>query len=579
MDVQFISQKKQLNLKILVYVSIALFGFVVASFSFVSIITFFIFLIVYMIFLSVAYLYMRNAYGICHIDQLDDDILIDHQTYSFKYIDEVRLTKRFYVIERENMMIYLPRTKQIDELIKKKEWKVELSQMGWQYDIFIIALIILMINMFYQIFVMFWGMNLYLFMDFQVINRDIIGMRILQIVLIIILLFIAKKVKNRKVFWILPCLMIVVLAYMNTMTYVPSEKIQNNGNIAYVYDENNLYLYQDVQKEYGFLKETLYDVDDYEKKNFTNLLTLIKYYQYDEWKYYIFYRHDNTLQQRKEKFDQYKNLIFQNEMYTIEFDDELLKLNDGLEKGQLVIHRDEMTLMNDCFLEIKDDHQVKYYLYLPTNEFQKDRICILNVDTMQDEDLYYKRIINQTDDQSSSISQGTDTSYPKSSNELKQKEVTQDEKDSNGKNIVQKLNEAAKDIDHFQSNKEIVKMKATTQDYNLILKEIAKTFTINNNNDLKIDTQILRIDITSGNIQEFGAHVFDRQDIEGQEKRLNNYYYRVKKVDNYYIAVRVEEDTNVDIGLKKLDEPISTDTSYTTDYLYCIEGKKEVEGW
>lgn len=111
------------------------------------------------------------------------------------------------------------------------------------------------------------------------------------------------------------------------------------------------------------------------------------------------------------------------------------------------------------------------------------------------------------------------------------------------------------------------------------MKEIAKAFTINNNDTLKIDTQILKIDITLGDIQEFGAHIFDRQDIEGQNKQLNNYYYRVKRVDNYYLAVRVKEDTNVDIGLKTFQELISTDISHTTDFLYCIEGKQEVEGW
>ena len=45
-------------------------------------------------------------------------------------------------------------------------------------------------------------------------------------------------------------------------------------------------------------------------------------------------------------------------------------------------------------------------------------------------------------------------------------------------------------------------------------------------------------------------YIFDRQDIQGDDKITNHYDYRVKRVDNFYLAVRVKDDINVNIGLK-----------------------------
>lgn len=574
MDIQFIDKKNKKVLKRCGNAFFALSGFILAAWSFFDLASFIMLLIAYLTGLSIVYLYIRKSFRFYHIDELSDDLIIDNHTYSLTYIYEVSLMKQFYVVELEDILIYLPRIRQVDEFIKDKEWKVNPIQSNWHKKVYEICVIVLMVYMFYQVFIMLFGLMLCIFMNYQVISIDVIGLRFLQIGLIIVVRFIMKRFKNKKIIWIFPCFMIVVLAYINMMTYISSENIQGKGNIAYIPYKNDLYLYQNVYKEYGILDETLHHVDNYQIYHFSDLV-FVKYQQDGQSHHYLFYRQENTSYQRDKKIKEYDGLILQNEMYNVEFHDEVLRISDGKYHGQLDILQSHINLINDDFLEIIDDHKVKYYLFLPVKE-QIHSIRIIDIETMTDDHLSFKEMTKNDEDQ---VNQ---KSADKKKEEFPQstiKSITQEEKNENGQMIVQKLNEVAKNIDHFQTNKEIVKIEATTQDYNLILKDIAKLFTINNNNDLKIDTQILRIDVTSGDIQEFGAHVFDRQDIEGQEKCLNNYYYRVKKVDNYYIAVRVEEDTNVDIGLKKLDEPISTDTSYTTDYLYCIEGKKEVEGW
>ena len=144
------------------------------------------------------------------------------------------------------------------------------------------------------------------------------------------------------------------------------------------------------------------------------------------------------------------------------------------------------------------------------------------------------------------------------------------------KEAVDQMNQIiASGIENFESTPEFVKIEAVSDDYNQIILEVAKQFTIiNNDNNTQIDTQILNISITSGDINEFGASVFDRQDITNQEKITNDYKYRVKKAGNYYLAARLSEYSNVDEGLELLDNPITTDTSWTTDFMYRIKGKE-----
>lgn len=229
------------------------------------------------------------------------------------------------------------------------------------------------------------------------------------------------------------------------------------------------------------------------------------------------------------------------------------------------INNDDIQVISEDLLQVKSNH-FDYYIYFPID---RKSINVLMVYQLNTSDSYQLQMVTEDKD--------VIVFNPEA--ETQDSQVSQADKDQKGRALIEKLNQAAKDIEHFESQKDIVKIKATSQDYNVILKEIAKTFTMMNNDDKKIDTQILTIDITSGDINEFGAHIFDRQDIQGDDKITNHYDYRVKRVDNFYLAVRVKDDINVNIGLKVFSTPISTDTSMSTDYLYCIEGKKEVEGW
>ena len=150
--------------------------------------------------------------------------------------------------------------------------------------------------------------------------------------------------------------------------------------------------------------------------------------------------------------------------------------------------------------------------------------------------------------------------------------VSDEIKVSNGEKLIKKMDSI--NITAFESNEDFVKIKADSSDYNEIVLEVAKQFTIINNTDKKIDTQILGITIMSGSLEEFGVATNDRQDVEDIGKVKNTYYYRIRKVGNYYLAARVGDDCSVNVGLTMLEPVIATDTSQTTDFLYRIDGKK-----
>ena len=81
--------------------------------------------------------------------------------------------------------------------------------------------------------------------------------------------------------------------------------------------------------------------------------------------------------------------------------------------------------------------------------------------------------------------------------------VSDEIKVSNGEKLIKKMDSI--NITAFESNEDFVKIKADSSDYNEIVLEVAKQFTIINNTDKKIDTQILGITIMSGSLEEFGV--------------------------------------------------------------------------
>ena len=247
---------------------------------------------------------------------------------------------------------------------------------------------------------------------------------------------------------------------------------------------------------------------------------------------------------------------------------------------------DSFKLINGYILELHDGTIIKNYLILnplkgatkiaDVKESVYDYINYLSASSkgLTNKALSVKHEINNVDPTPPAIEPEPDES---DDNQQTDETISNEQKVQNGQALVTKMNEIINQgIEVFQSNQEFVKIEATSDDYNQIILDVAKQFTINNNTNKKIDTQILSIVINAGDLNEFSAVVYDRQDIADEEKRHNEYYYRIKKAGNYYLAARVTEDVDVNVGLTSLAQPIHSDTSMTTDFLYRIEGKKYI---
>lgn len=287
---------------------------------------------------------------------------------------------------------------------------------------------------------------------------------------------------------------------------------------------------------------------------------------------YIVHRDVKNNNSKEQIFAYYNGKTFTHGALHITFNDGKLAIIDY---NGAVYDYDKLKLVNGYILEIYKDNEVKkclifnYFKGYDDDEYRRSWELVISNLNDGKQNLY---ILKDSDDEKVRP-QPNNKSENKIDAQTETDNVVSDEiKVSNGEKLIKKMDSI--NITAFESNEDFVKIKADSSDYNEIVLEVAKQFTIINNTDKKIDTQILGITIMSGSLEEFGVATNDRQDVEDIGKVKNTYYYRIRKVGNYYLAARVGDDCSVNVGLTMLEPVIATDTSQTTDFLYRIDGKK-----
>ena len=290
------------------------------------------------------------------------------------------------------------------------------------------------------------------------------------------------------------------------------------------------------------------------------------------WGQYIVHRDVKNNNSKEQIFAYYNGKTFTHGALHITFNDGKLAIIDY---NGAVYDYDKLKLVNGYILEIYKDNEVKkclifnYFKGYDNDEYRRSWELVISNLNDGKQNLY---ILKDSDDEKVRP-QPNNKSENKIDAQTETDNVVSDEiKVSNGEKLIKKMDSI--NITAFESNEDFVKIKADSSDYNEIVLEVAKQFTIINNTDKKIDTQILGITIMSGSLEEFGVATNDRQDVEDIGKVKNTYYYRIRKVGNYYLAARVGDDCSVNVGLTMLEPVIATDTSQTTDFLYRIDGKK-----
>lgn len=424
------------------------------------------------------------------------------------------------------------------------------------------------IYFFYNLFVLIFGTIYCVQYHYQIINTMGMFIRSLKLVSVLLAIVIYGLIKNKKVAMASAIAIVgslIILGYL-----VDIDKYRDYyGSFACVMENGDLNIYQDVIHEYGLLGKTFKNVNDYSVANLTSHEKVVIYNGVNTGQYIVHQQKKKDASMTK-IFSYYNGKTYRHDTLELTFSDNKIEITDL--HGQKMDY-DQLKLVNGYILEVYQQDVVvncivfnEFRDYGPTITYPKISLSQINEGKFA--------LYNMNDVTNEQMEPEPEEEVE--TNEVEENEVvvTDEIRNDNGKKLVNKMNSIAQEIDSFESTQEFIKIKVDSSDYNTIVLEAAKQFTINNNTDKKIDTQILSISITAGNLDEFAVRTYDRQDIAGEEKRKNEYYYRIKKVGAYYLAARVKNDCDVNVGLTLLQPAITTDTSQTTDYLYRIDGKK-----
>lgn len=435
---------------------------------------------------------------------------------------------------------------------------------------FMIAIYCLGIYFFYNLFILIFGTIYCSNNNFEIIDSFGMLNRVFKLISVLLALYVYYEMKNKKI--AVAISIIIVGSFIIWSNFVKIDKYHDyHGNFACIMKKSNLNIYKDVVLEYGVLAKKIENLDGYYVKDLTEREKVILYYGPNVSGQYIVYREE--LGSRVRIFNNYNGKTFTNGILNISFNDNKLAITNV--DGEIYEY-DDVKLVNGYILEIYKNDVVNDCIIFNDFKNYKSRYLSKIVISQNEGGIFDLDVLEEDIDKKAS-SNKKDKNNSESKPREKLNNTSDENKNINGENLVKKMDSFnSRSIKTFKSNQDFVKIKNDSNDYNNIVLEVAKQFTIINNTDKKIDTQILQISVLSGNLDEFGVMTYDRQDISGEEKVKNTYFYRIKKIGGYYLAARVSDDCNVNIGLMMLNPEITTDTSMSTDFLYRIEGKKYI---
>lgn len=577
MQIKYVKNKIYKTITVLSIVIVALLGVCVAINPFTKIDKdiFIMLLVIVMIAIPVIY----NKETINRIMTINEAGFVDkYGTYQFSKIKSVTYSNNKVEISLETGKLITAYNQDLIDKLKEQNIEINDKKKSVKKINYLILLIMYFIigYLFYNLFTILFGFYYVNNYDYVIIDGMNLVLRILKVITGLVLLIFYRNVKKNNITIIILLLFMAIL--MISSNFIKIDRYNNiNGDYVCILENKSLNIYKNFIKEYGKLTQRISHVDKFKIESLTDSDDVIVYQRDKETFLHPVYRDKLKEVDGNKIIDQYNGYGFANLEYLLVFDNGVVSVSSLEEVCDYKI-----MFVNHHLLELYQNNKVIGYVVLNDKiddqyfDYEKmnsiEFICLDN-NKLEDNHL---EIIEGSGDKSSTDSNIESDDSNIIDDETSSKTNSSPEVEISCKEAVAQMDQIiASGIENFESTPEFVKIEAVSDDYNQIILEIAKQFTIINNDDnTQIDTQILNISITSGDINEFGASVFDRQDIYNQEKITNDYKYRVKKAGNYYIAARLSENSNVDEGLELLDNPIKTDTSWTTDFMYRIKGKE-----
>lgn len=327
--------------------------------------------------------------------------------------------------------------------------------------------------------------------------------------------------------------------------------------LAYRIDDKQLTLYDNVRYLFG---QKVFEIDT----NFVQRVGLFEdvfYVAYDDT--YKFYAMNKIIQDQDSFIDEYEGCIYGNEW-----------MNLVIKQHQVVMNQNvcEVSLVGNQILYISDELH-DYLIQLDNDEckiYQLDRQY--NNTLRINPDLFEEDLNKQETEQSISTNESTDSSQEESNQESY--EIAEEEKDQQRYASYTQLLEVD-DISTIKSDENLIKVQGEDDIYQAV-KSIDQEITrIDNSEGIILDVQILDMTIYSQNDDQYGVYITRRIDSSVAESQTVQDIILMRKQDQNYVGTRFYSVRFMPSTHQTHNEPY--DTSWTTDYLYRVDGHNIVD--
>ncbi len=351
--------------------------------------------------------------------------------------------------------------------------------------------------------------------------------------------------KNGAIIYFGALLLILILAV------IPSNNISNlsNTRLAYQISNSNVIIYDDVYDYFGHFKAKINARDVRNVDTFENIV----YIEHEQT--YSFYNPERTKQTLDQLLTDYDQRGYGNQSFNITIEDQKIYCN---------------------FQEVNDLSLIGYNtIYFNSSDpylviFNNDDISLKQLDSSYQDTLNRKDdLLNYQHDLDNQESNNIVENNPYSQFQasIRQELEQLDQRRYQDYQNMLQIN----DLSQFQPNENVIKIHDESNDIYQAIKLIDQEFTrIDNDDNVILDVQITNMLIYNQNDNQYGVYINRRIDSSVTESMSVQNVILMKKQGNDYYATRL-----YNIEYMPSDHPTNNgayDTSWTTKYLYRIEG-------
>ena len=335
------------------------------------------------------------------------------------------------------------------------------------------------------------------------------------------------------------------------LVVIPSNNISNlsNTRLAYQISNSNVIIYDDVYDYFGHFKAKINARDVRNVDTFENIV----YIEHEQT--YSFYNPERTKQTLDQLLTDYDQRGYGNQSFNITIEDQKIYCN---------------------FQEVNDLSLIGYNtIYFNSSDpylviFNNDDISLKQLDSSYQDTLNRKDdLLNYQHDLDNQESNNIVENNPYSQFQVsirQELEQLDQRRYQDYQNMLQ-----INDLSQFQPNENVIKIHDESNDIYQAIKLIDQEFTrIDNDDNVILDVQITNMLIYNQNDDQYGVYINRRIDSSVTESMSVQNVILMKKQGNDYYATRL-----YNIEYMPSDHPTNNgayDTSWTTKYLYRIEG-------